>query len=165
MKKLKKRQAFLVSVFLILVIYYISDSGLFANLGSVDVLRENTTGRSKTESGGENNIQKYVQAAATKELNWDGAWDNDPFFYVSHDTLEGSEKLGLINQLFGRSDALPVSGFSLTGISWLGNSGFALINESVVKEGDVIGGFSVDRVAFNYVLLKQGSQTIRLPLD
>ena len=72
---------------------------------------------------------------------------------------------GLLGNIFGTTKNGGRIGFDLDGISWLGNSGYALINESILSEGDVIGGYTVEKIAINYVILRQGGKTIRLTIN
>ncbi|MCH7732160.1 MAG: hypothetical protein IIB44_06545 [Candidatus Marinimicrobia bacterium] len=165
MNKLNKRQKILIGVIGILIIYAVMDRGLL------------TTGK-EIAKGIKAGIQDEILSVSDTEkdvflaylnpipeLNWSGSWNSDPFFYVSVDIIEGSSKEGIIDEIFGRSGGDKARGFSLTGISWHGNAGYALINESIVKEGDAIGGFKVDKIASNYVILKQGAQAIRLSIN
>lgn len=165
MNKLNRRQKLLIGVIGILIIYAVIDRGLL------------TTGKENTRGKNAGNQDEISSVSSTEndvflaylnpitELNWSGSWNSDPFFYVSIDTIEGSSKEGIIGEIFGRSGGDKARGFSLTGISWHGNAGYALINESIVKEGDAVGGFMVDKIASNYVILKQGAQAIRLSIN
>jgi len=163
MNQLTRRQIILIGALVIMLIYYFVDSGIFS---SKEVLKAVKPNVSETEATKEvDNIDVYTRLSSVAEISWSGDWTNDPFFYATTSTSKNAQDKGLINKIFGSAEEALSSNFSLTGISWLGNSGFALINESVVKEGDVIGGYTVDRIAFNYVILKQGMKTIRLSLN
>jgi len=70
-----------------------------------------------------------------------------------------------MDKLFGKSNSSFRSRLELTGISWQGNSGFAIVSNSVVKEGDLVGGYLVEKIAFNHVVMVKGSQSMRLSLN
>ncbi len=158
-----RRQIFLIGLLVIMLIYYFIDSGIFSSKESPIPVNSEVGATEETENV--DNIDIYTRLAAVPEISWSGDWVNDPFFYATTGTSKNARDKGLINKIFGTAEDAISMNFELTGISWLGNSGFALINESVVKEGDVIGGYTVDRIAFNYVILKQGMKTIRLSLN
>lgn len=159
MKGMDKRQMILIGILIIVIIYYFIDSQLLNN---------SSTG--PAGSGGDvdpasmgKNIAAETHSAAVIPVDWSGGWKNDPFFYVTVDSL--AKTGNLITQLFGQVDVIQTAKFKLTGISWLGNSGFAIINGNIVKENDNVGGFKVQQVAIDYVILKQGAETIRLTLN
>lgn len=168
MEKPNRRQIILIVILLVVAVYYIIDSGLFssaapARLPSDAAQAETPTGAGK---GRVEDIRKYTRVASILELQWPDSWNRDPFFYASSNTLPDAESGGFVDRIFGSSSPERTSQFKLTGISWVGNSGFALINENVVKEGDTIGGFRVEQVAFSYVILRQGSaESIRLTIS
>ena len=109
-----------------------------------------------------NNIN-YVE----KEIQFEGNWQNDPFFYLDEDSLRAlrERELGQYTKL------------RLSGISLLRDKGYSLINSvimtdidtvmtaSILKEGDEFNGFRVIKIAFDYVILRKGSRNIRLELD
>lgn len=90
--------------------------------------------------------------AAQQELNIQKehaelAWGRDPF---------SASKAGLEYQ---RSD-LELKGISIG----KDKTGFAFINNEIVKTGDKIGGYEVGEVEKNRVLLKKGGQSFYLTL-
>lgn len=168
MKKVANpRQLILSGVLVVLLIYYVIDSGMLSN-GSVVKPSKNLT---KVITGDENvseldDIHRIINLASVVEINWEKDWEDDPFFYVSPESLESKSKGGLLDDIFGTvSEAANISSLTLTGISWHGNSGYAIINGQIVQLDDVIGGYRVEKIAINHVILKQGSQTVRLTLD
>lgn len=167
MDKLNKRQIILIGVLLVVATYYVIDSGMLTSARPAQSSSEapKPVNVAEAEKGDVDDVKKYTRVASLLEFKWEDSWEKDPFFYVSADLLEGGKEERLINRVFGPSDAERASEFRLTGISWVGNSGFALINENVVKEGDTIGGFRVEHVAFTHVILRQGSETIRLTIS
>ncbi len=109
-----------------------------------------------------NNINYIV-----KEIQFEGNWQNDPFFYLDEDSLQA-----LRDRELGQYTKLRLSGISL-----LRDKGYSLINSiimtdidtvmtaSILKEGDEFDGFRVIKIAFDYVILRKGSRNIRLELD
>lgn len=109
-----------------------------------------------------NNINYIV-----KEIQIEGNWQNDPFFYLDEDSLRAlrERELGQYTKL------------RLSGISLLRDKGYSLINSiimtdtdtvmtaSILKEGDEFDGFRVIKIAFDHVILRKGSRNIRLELD
>lgn len=165
MNKLNKRQLILIGILVIMLIILFADSDFFSVGKSIAKEIKSTIKDDIIGLTDQSDDVYFAYLAPISELNWLGSWENDPFFYVSVDTIGGSSKEGIISDIFGSSQGKDVKGFELSGISWHGNSGYALINESIVKEGDAIGGYKVDKIASNYVILKQGAQAIRLSLN
>lgn len=52
--------------------------------------------------------------------------------------------------------------FSLNGVFFSGNDGYALINNMIVKTGDKIGGATIEKISLEEVDLKEGETTIKL---
>jgi hypothetical protein len=52
--------------------------------------------------------------------------------------------------------------FSLSGVFFSGNDGYALINNMIVKTGDKIGGATVEKISLEEVDLKVGESTVKL---
>lgn len=162
-----KRQLILGGILAVVVAYYFIDK----NSSPIDIIKTPATILSRAVSGNEgaselDEIHRIIDLASVVEVDWEKGWDRDPFFYVSPESLTAKSKSGLIDNIFGQvSEVANVSNFSLTGISWHGNSGFAIINGQIVKLEDVVGGYRVDKIAKDHVLLKQGSKTLRLALN
>jgi hypothetical protein len=152
----------MIIVLVLLLAYYVVDSGILSRDQKAAI--EETVGTAETAEKTEDIINTYTHIASVAEISWTGSWEKDPFFYAPKGS-EGEVGDNLLSKFFGSAEEGARVNMELTGISWLGNSGYALINESVVKEGDVIGGYTVDLIAFNYVILKQGMKTIRLTLN
>lgn len=168
MKKLTfDRQTILFIVLAIAVVYYFIDSKAFQDVNislSGEELIKSISGNVNTEDLSD--INKIIEQSSVVLINWDDGWDTDPFFYISPESLNTQSKLGLLTDIFGTvTEATKIVGLNLTGISWHGNSGFAIINGQIIQTSDVISGYQVDKIALNYVILKQGSKTIRLTLD
>jgi len=163
MQKLEKRQIVLLAVLGVVLAYYFIDRGYFSTEAIVEGVQKLTEVPTKTpvqEPVAE--PQDFTQLAAM-EIDWDGEWKQDPFYYAPPGSLQENSK-GLLNQLFGSNNPAAASGFEISGISWHGNTGYAIINGEPVTEGQAIGGYTVEKIDFNYAILTQGKQTIRLTL-
>jgi hypothetical protein len=113
------------------------------NLKSIDLLR----------------IAKINNAIKVFKLDYNGTWElTDPFYYPERDTFK--------TQIPTPDDEPPppLITFDLTGISWDGNYGFALIGEDIIQENDIINGYLVEKIASDYVLLTNEKGTIKLSL-
>ncbi len=162
-----KRQFILLGILIVLVIFYFIDS----SSSTSKKIQTPASSLAKAMAGNESvseldDIHSIIESASIVELSWDKDWEKDPFFYVSPESLNVKSKNGLIDNIFGQvSEVAKSTSLSLTGISWHGNSGFAIINGQIVKLDDVISGYKVDKIALNHVVLKQGLKTVRLTLD
>ena len=109
-----------------------------------------------------NNINYVVP-----KFEYDGNWQNDPFFYLDEDSLRA-----IRDRELGQSTNLKLSGISLHK-----DGGYSLINSvimtdtdtlmtaSILKEGDEFEGYRVIKIEFDHVILRKGSRNIRLELD
>lgn len=162
MKKIKKRQFILLAIFLILVIYLMYDRDVFSRNKSAREKQVDIDNPTENHDG-LTDFKKYANVHAIKELEWNGKWERDPFFYPAIDSTEAGE--GLVDLIFGAVDEVKPDRLKLTGISWHGNSGYALIDGSIVREGNKIGGHEVKKITHNYVILTQGTQIKRLEIN
>jgi len=165
----KNKRSIILSVILgIILVYYFIDSGTFTNdntktLGSD--LTKSISGYDSEEFDDED-IKRIIELASVVEVSWANDWDKDPFFYISPESLSTRSKGGLISGIFGTvEEATSAVGLSLTGISWHGNSGYAIINGQIAKENDVISGYTIEKITIDHVILKQDLRTLRLTLD
>ncbi len=164
MQKLDKRQIVLLAILGVVLAYYFIDRGFFSTEAIVEGVQKLTEVPAKAPA--EETVpqsQDVIQLAAV-EIDWDEEWKEDPFYYAPPGSLQENSK-GLLNQLFGSDNPAAASGFEISGISWHGNTGYAIINGEPVTEGQTIGGYTVEKIAFNYAILTQGKQTIRLTLN
>lgn len=162
-KPANNRQTILFVVVAILVVYYIIDSGMFSNGNGITPVKNLARSLSGNENIPDlNDINRIIELASVTEVNWDNGWDKDPFFYVSPETLQSND--GFIEGILGNKGT-NVEGLTLTGISWHGNSGYAIINGQIAKVDDVVKGHTVKKITINEVILKQGPKTIKLSLN
>ena len=164
-----KRPIILFIVLVFIMVYYIIDSGMFSNDSTknpVMNLTRSISGSGNAADLGEDDIHRIIELASVTDVRWENDWGNDPFFYISPESLNTKSRGSFINEIFGTvAKATSAVGLNLTGISWSGNSGFAIINGQPAQVDDVISGHRVEEITKNYVILKQGSKTIRLTLD
>ncbi|MEE9189895.1 MAG: hypothetical protein V3U16_03900 [Candidatus Neomarinimicrobiota bacterium] len=111
---------------------------------------------------GDTTIDLAQLRQVVKEFRFDGTWVRDPFYYFNSDSLEKA--------------LLGLSSLRLTGVSLRAGMDFTLINfimyndvdtletASILKEGDLIGSFTVETIAFDHVILRQGARRMRLTL-
>ncbi len=157
--KLNPRLIVLLVVFGGLLVYLLYDRGIIgggdAELNVFDLV------------SGETPTQNFADASTIRksppirEINWMKTWDADPFFYAEAETTEAGGT-SLISSILGQNESIR---FNLTGITWRGNEGAALINGSVLKEGDKISGYQVTRIAYDHVILRRGTNIVRIPLN
>ena len=170
-----KRQIVLAVFLCIIVVWYIADSGLFSGKDvseTVAELTENISGQGDRDL---EYVKKYSQTAPIRELLLTTEWVKDPFYYVSEDEDPDQNALSMA-EMVGEGENSRYPPMILTGISQNGNTGFAMVRSRVVhgedtsyvsnfvKEGEAIGGFKVSHIAFDYVVLKQGTRSLRLRL-
>ncbi len=165
MNKEKKRQTFLLIATILVVGYYLYDRNIFTQKGIVEQVGKLTKITGNSENVEKDNLRQYTHTATLVKLDWKGKWDKDPFYYVSENLINESSDGSIMDKLFGKSNSSLLKRMELTGISWQGNSGFAIINNSIVKEGDVVGGYQIEKIAFNYVVMIKGTQSIRLSIN
>ncbi len=161
MKDIPSRQKFLLGFLFVMIIYYLVDSGVLSFSGAKDKVEEVST---EDQDGEEaingidiDQIKLFIAASRNKKINYEGTWTKDPFFYLENDTFK------TVNNTITQ-DIINEIKFTLTGISWQGNYGFALIGDEIVQENDVIDGYIVEKVASDYVILSNGESTIKLTL-
>lgn len=162
MRKLEKRELYLIGIFIIILIYFIYDYELFKRPGS-STRKITDTNPVVVNSNNIMNYKKYTQVTMYSSINWLGEWQNDPFFYASKE--ETQKDGGILDEIIGLNKKSDIDNFSLEAISWRGNSGYAIINNSILKEGDTIGGHVIEKIAEKYIILKQGTKTIRLTIN
>ena len=158
---LDRRQMIMIGVLVFLILYMLYDYGIIFPKETTEIAQEM---EELTERRNEvDDIAVYAALVVLPEINYPGDWESDPFFYTKKEAI--ADESGLLGNIFGVTKEGRRVSFDLNGISWLGNSGYALINESILSEGDVIGGYTVEKIAIDYVILRQGLNTIRLTIN
>lgn len=160
------RSIVLLAVLISLLLYYLFTSGIF---GSGDGEGDNLFG---LPIGGSSDAQKtalstskFRTATPLKAVIWNGGWESDPFFYAQAETTDalGGGVLGSI--LFGSLDGENRPSLALTGISWNGNIGMALINGDILEEGGRVAGYQITKIAFDHVIMRKGTSIVKVNLD
>jgi len=156
----------MLGVLVALLVYFLYDSGMFSSKGGVPRPRKLNVDDVLTTSNGANMTKEAVlDMALVGGIEWEGKWKDDPFYYIAPETLKTGPKKGLVDKLLGSADIGEATNMNLTGISWHGNSGYAIINGNIAKVGDKISGYTVEKIALTYVVLGKGRQTIRISLE
>ena len=163
MKDITQRQKFMIGVLIVMFIYMLYDYGVFS-FGGDEQMAEKTTqmvpivddpNRKSIDLGRIATIKNSIRVF---KLDYLGTWDlQDPFYYPSLDTVKTAVP-GV------EPEEEPKVVFNLSGISWDGNYGFALIGNDIIQENDIINGYLVEKIAADYVLLSNGEETLKLTL-
>jgi len=164
-KQLNARSIILLVILLIVASYGIITSGLIGS-GNGDVEKLfglKSSGSSDATSTIKNNPE-FRSATPLKAVVWQGNWESDPFFYAEAETTNALGG-GVLGSLFGKLDAGDRPSLTLTGISWNGNVGMALINGDILEEGDRIAGYQITKIAFDHVILRRGTSIVKVSLD
>lgn len=159
------RTKIMLGVLVALLLYFLYDSGMFSSKGGSSRPQKLAIDNVAAKSGGGATEDVALEIALVGGIEWDGKWKDDPFYYIAPETLKAGPKKGLVDKLLGSAEMGKATNMDLTGISWHGNSGYAIINGNIAKVGDKISGYTVEKIALTYVVLGKGRQTIRLSLE
>lgn len=88
-----------------------------------------------------------------KDAHYSAEWGKDPFYISSFSKTSFSKKRRVQNA------KLSLHAISFNGISYV-----ALINEKIVKTGDMITGYTVNKITDSAVFLSSGKKKIVLKL-
>ncbi|MCK4326373.1 hypothetical protein KAW55_06420 [bacterium] len=80
------------------------------------------------------------------------SWGRDPFV-LSGGTAQAGKR------------GVSLGGFSLNGVSWKGKVGVAIVNDFIVKEGDVFEGYKVIKILKKGIVLEKGGKRYTLGLE
>ncbi|MBC8192604.1 MAG: hypothetical protein ISR87_11105 [Candidatus Marinimicrobia bacterium] len=163
-KQLNARSAILLLVLLALMTYGLFDAGIIGS-GNGDV--DNLFGLAKGGSSETATAREVSESRTSKPLRslaWSGGWESDPFFYAEAETTNALGG-GILGSLFGNMDGDDVPSLDLTGISWVGNVGMALINGDILEEGDRVAGYQITKIAFDHIILRRGTSIVKVKMD
>jgi hypothetical protein len=163
----KKRMIILLGILAVVVVYYLWSIGLFSwdktETLAPPIIQPSTVPHAALPIGAKSdNIEDYSQPV--KEFRFDGAWVRDPFYYFDTDSLRAAR------------GAYGLANMRLTGISLRKGFDYSLINTmmfnetdtlmttNILKEGDKLGDFTVEKIAFDYIILSQDTEKMRLTL-
>ena len=162
MRSLEKREKILLAVLVPVIIYFLFDQGYLSGWTGPSEAKVAAIILDQAQNP-QNEFEKYTQVVLGSAIASNQGWKNDPFFYVN-DEESGAGEI-YVDKLFGKKPQNNPRGFALDGISWMGNSGIAIINGNMLKEGDKIKGYVVHKIAVKQVTLKLGTQTLRLTIN
>jgi hypothetical protein len=167
MKSENRRLIILLVILAVVLTYYLWSIGLFSR----DTVETDLTVEIEPSTAPHfepptdlrpKKIEDY--SGTIKEFRFDGSWVRDPFYYYDSDSLRAARgEYGLSNM-------------RLTGISLRKGSDYSLVNTmmftetdtivavNILKEGDKLGDFRIEKIAFDYIILRQGNQKMRLTL-
>ena len=163
-KQLNARSAILLVVLLGLMAYGLYDAGI---IGSGDGDVENLFGLAKSSSTASTSALEAAKSRTTaplRSLKWSGGWESDPFFYAEAETTNALGG-GILGSLFGNMDGDDIPSLKLTGISWVGNVGMALINGDILEEGDRVAGYQITKIAFDHIILRRGTSIVKVNMN
>jgi len=163
-KQFNARSGILLVVLLGLMAYGLFDAGIIGS-GTGDV--ENLFGLAKgssSESAAAREVSESRTSQPLKSLKWAGGWESDPFFYAEAETTN-SLGGGILGSLLGSMDGDNAPSLDLTGISWVGNVGMALINGDILEEGDRVAGYQITKIAFDHIILRRGTSIVKVNMN
>jgi hypothetical protein len=162
-KQFNARSAILLVILLSLMTYGLFDAGI---IGSGDGDVENLFGltKSTSEAAISREITESRNAKPLKSLAWNGGWESDPFFYAEAETTNAIGG-GILGSLMGKMDGDDIPSLDLTGISWVGNVGMALINGDILEEGDRVAGYQITKIAFDHIILRKGTSIVKVNMN
>ncbi len=164
LKQFNARSAILLVILLSLMVYGLFDAGIIGS-GNGDV--ENLFGLTKGSASApvsSQEVSKSRTAAPLRSLVWNGGWESDPFFYAEAETTNAIGG-GLLGSLFSNRDGEDIPSLELTGISWSGNVGMALINGDILEEGDRVAGYQITKIAFDHIILRKGTSIVKVTMN
>jgi len=163
-KQLNARTIALMVILAGMIIYYLFTSGLIS-FDSED--SENLFGLSVGSSSSAltaREASKFRTATPLRAVIWKSDWESDPFYYAEAETTDALGG-GLIGSIFETFEGGKRPSLTITGISWAGNVGMALINGDILEEGDRVAGYQITKIAFGHVILRRGTSIVKVSLD
>ena len=164
-KNKNARSIALLVILVCLMIYGLIDAGIIST-GSDEV--DNLLGLSKNNSSSDAlsglPASKFRTAAPLRAINWKSGWEADPFYYAEAETTNALGG-GILGSLFGNLDGEDRPSLNLSGISWNGSVGMALINGDILEEGDRVAGYQITKIAFDHIILRRGTSIVKVNLD
>ncbi len=165
LKQMNARSIVLLVTLLSLLGYYLLTSGIIGTGGGEgENLFGLPIGGSSSPELSAQEASKYRTATPLRAVIWKGGWESDPFYYAEAETTNALGG-GILGSLFGTLDGGDRPSIVLTGISWNGNIGMALINGDILEEGDRIVGYQITKIAFDHVIMRKGTSIVKVNLD
>ncbi len=122
--------------------------------------RPQTTLTAKTPLGSQQDRVKLKSYSTN--VAWNLEWKSDPFVYAP--PLPEEEELSEedADDEDVQEEETVTHEFELNGISWLNNRPTVLINDQILRPGEVIQGWVLSDVKPEYVILRRNNESIRL---
>lgn len=142
---------------LLIVLGIVVAYGIFDISTNLDTYKQVYSGHSKTRVA--KNKSKNKTNLASKDMKggnepYLAGWGRDPFYVKEHKVVR--KKRGHVKHRTIR--------LRLLAISMKGSNSVALINDKIVKEGDIISGYQVLKISSNKVYLSKGKKRVTLQL-
>ncbi len=165
LKNKNVRSGILLVILVGAMIFGLIDAGI---IGSGDGDVDNLFGLTKSSSSSNPlsglEASKFRTAAPLKSITWNKGWESDPFYYAEAETTNALGG-GILGSLFGTLEGGDRPSLNLSGISWNGNIGMALINGDILEEGDRVAGYQITKIAFDHIILRKGTSIVKVNLD
>jgi len=164
LKQFNARTAILLVALVGISIYGLFDAGI---IGSGDGEVEAFLGLTKSSASSPTTAKEAAELRTTtplRSLVWKGGWESDPFFYAEAETTNAMGG-GLLGSLLSNMDGSDAPSLNLTGISWVGNVGMALINGDILEEGDRVSGYQITKIAFDHIILRKGTSIVKVSMN
>lgn len=149
-----KSQKRLLIILGIVLLYAVYD--LTSNLDTYKKFYSGKTLNRITKAVSDTSRSKVVKNAANERKEYLEKWGEDPFYIL---TAERKTKKPTYRRVARSKETL-----ALLAISVKAGSTIALINDKIVKQGDIIDGYEVLSITKNSVLLDNGKKKITLVL-
>lgn len=153
----EKRQKIILIVLALVVVLFVIDQGWLTGGKTGAITGVMPSGTADIQANIKADRASYQLKGKIKPLSYNGTWEDDPFYYLTTDELMDH---GMLGNMFKGGDV----DIKITAISIRGTEGIAIVNNEVVTVGDPIGGFIVDQIGRNYVILRKGTKTMRVDL-
>ena len=164
-KQMNARSIVLLAILISLLLYYLVTSGILSTGdGEGDNLFGLPIGGSSDSKVATQETSKFRTATPLRAVIWKGGWESDPFFYAQAETTDALGG-GILGSIFGSLEGGERPSLKLTGISWNGNIGMALINGDILEEGDRVAGYQITKIAFDHVIMRKGTSIVKVNLD
>ncbi|GEM_PF-2350796 len=142
---------------LLIVLGIVVAYGIFDISTNLDKYKQVYSGHSKTRVAKSKSNKKTASStknARGENVDYLANWGRDPFYL---------KEQKIVRKRKGRVKHRTLR-LHLLAISRKGNNSIALINDKIVKEGDIISGYQVLRIGGNKVYLSNGRKRITLQL-
>lgn len=164
---METRQQILLAILIVAGGYLIFDTFIRSDdNGRPETKTAVTAPAKKTKSPPTKGKATKTAVASTNAGKWfpdfsQNSWGRDPFFYPSREKqveINTGEKSNVVENLAGER-------YQLTGISRRGNDAFVIINNEVLKVGDVLDGARLLEIHSNSVVMENNGEKFVVALS